>query len=380
MLFRNNCNKTLVCEMLDRLPPEVWSSNSTTFLDPAMASGQFVTEIERRLRAMGHSNDNIRSRVFGLETSRMQVNIAVNMNELVGTYAVDAGYQTFLSGEVAALQKGWPVKFDIVVGNPPYQADNGISSKLWVRFVIASDAVLRDGGHMLMVVPNSWSKPLSSKPNSTNKRLNDVLFGNTLVSYDLDVSRYFSVGVVPSTFHIIKDGAESESKFLATKHQSLAAKFLDSPEDRFVCADETPWRRLPTLSEATAKAQVPIRMKKSIGYSTFDDPIRFTPKIIFPRELGYYVFQDELGKFGFNNQSRALLLSSKEEVKSAFSFFDSSVVRWIVRNFSWTPQTDFILLSMIRLPKFDRIFTEAEIYKHFKFTDAEVNIMKATLK
>jgi hypothetical protein len=380
MLFRNNCNRILVCEMLDRIPQDEWVSDTSTFLDPAMASGQFVTEIERRLRAMGHSNENIRSRVFGLETSRMQVNIAVNMNELAGTYAADANYQSFLSGRAPSLPKGWPVQFDNIVGNPPYQADNGISSKLWVRFVIASDAVLRDGGHMLMVVPNSWSKPLSPKPNSANKRLNDILFGNTLVAYDLDVSRYFSVGVVPSTFHIIKDGAETETKFLVTKHQSLATKFLASPEDRFVCGDETPWRRLPTLPEATAKAQVPIRMKKSIGYSTFDDPVRFAPKIIFPRELGYYVFQDELGKFGFNNQSRALLLSSKEEVKSAFSFFDSSVVRWIVRNFSWTPQTDFILLSMIRLPKFDRVFTEAEIYKHFKLTGAEVNIVKATLK
>jgi len=39
----------LVNEMLDQLPADIWTSETTTFLDPGMAGGQFVREIERRL-------------------------------------------------------------------------------------------------------------------------------------------------------------------------------------------------------------------------------------------------------------------------------------------------------------------------------------------
>ena len=47
----------LVNKMLDQLPSEVWTSTTTTFFDPAIAGGQFVREIERRLLEAGHSRD-----------------------------------------------------------------------------------------------------------------------------------------------------------------------------------------------------------------------------------------------------------------------------------------------------------------------------------
>ena len=49
----------LVKNMLDQLPMDVWTSSTTTFLDPAMGGGQFLVEIQRRLRAAGHSDDNM---------------------------------------------------------------------------------------------------------------------------------------------------------------------------------------------------------------------------------------------------------------------------------------------------------------------------------
>ena len=48
--------EALVEEMLDQLPETVWTSNSTTFFDPAIGGGQFVRAIEQRLRERGHSD------------------------------------------------------------------------------------------------------------------------------------------------------------------------------------------------------------------------------------------------------------------------------------------------------------------------------------
>ena len=88
MLERIKDIKELVNEILDSLPKSVWSSDSTTFFDPAIGGGQFVAEIERRLRSHGHSDKNIRNRVYGFEYSTALVDLAVNMNKLVGKYSV----------------------------------------------------------------------------------------------------------------------------------------------------------------------------------------------------------------------------------------------------------------------------------------------------
>lgn len=106
----------VVEEILNQLPSSVWLSTSTTFLDPAIAGGQFVRAIEERLRKHGHSDDNIRMRVFGFEESNLYIRFAVNKHKLVGQYTKLA-YNQFLN-----LDKS--MKFDVIIGNPPYNSND----------------------------------------------------------------------------------------------------------------------------------------------------------------------------------------------------------------------------------------------------------------
>ena len=102
----------LVSEILDQLSENVWLSNSTTFLDPAIGGGQFVRAIEQRLRSAGHSDANIKSRVFGFEESDLHIRFAVNKYKLVGQYVRKPHGQFFESDNT--------MDFDVEVGNPPY--------------------------------------------------------------------------------------------------------------------------------------------------------------------------------------------------------------------------------------------------------------------
>jgi type I restriction-modification system DNA methylase subunit len=106
----------LVEEMLDQLPASVWASNSTTFFDPAIGGGQFVRAIEQRLRVCGHSDANIHSRVFGFEESDLHIRFAVNKYNLVGQY-VRKTYEKFFELDNT-------MKFDVVIGNPPYNSND----------------------------------------------------------------------------------------------------------------------------------------------------------------------------------------------------------------------------------------------------------------
>ena len=50
------------------------------------------------------------------------------------------------------------MKFDVVIGNPPYQSNNK-RAPLWEKFVEKSFDLCEDGGHIALIHPSAWRKP-----------------------------------------------------------------------------------------------------------------------------------------------------------------------------------------------------------------------------
>jgi hypothetical protein len=362
----------LVNEILDQLPAEVWTSETTTFLDPAIGGGQFIHAIEQRLRSAGHTDDNINGRVYGCENSKLSVQYAKNKYKLVATLGVG----DFLTKDFTTM------KFDVVVGNPPYQDTKETSYKLWNKFLIKANSMVNENGFIGMVLPTTWTQPLSNKPAEINKTVNDIMFGNTILWSNLNVNSFFNVGINISAFILKKDNVPNIKKFLVVNDfNNMSSKILGAPNDKiFVNADSTIWKRLPTSSVETSIFKNKIMGKKGIMFSSVQDAsIAKSPKVIIPRELGYFVLLDTDG-CGFNNQARAKICSSKKEAKSVYSFYSSNVVKFVMKSYSWVPQTDFNLLSMVKTPTFDKVFSNDDVYKHFNLTQAEIDYIEANAK
>lgn len=54
------------------------------------------------------------------------------------------------------------MQFDVVIGNPPYQASDGKSAshkQLWPKFVKKSIELCKDGGYISLIHPSPWRKP-----------------------------------------------------------------------------------------------------------------------------------------------------------------------------------------------------------------------------
>ena len=82
-------------------------------------------------------------------------------NELTEQLASDIGCAYMLlpgggsaGGSAMAIELG--MKFDIVIGNPPYQASGGTGNPIWQEFVRLALDALDDGGKIAMIHPPAW--------------------------------------------------------------------------------------------------------------------------------------------------------------------------------------------------------------------------------
>jgi hypothetical protein len=159
---------TLVDEMLDKLPSEVWNDSSLRWIDPAMGSGNFLLRVYDRLMeglAKWEPDEEARRKhileqmIHGVELQPKNVVIARMFLDIDGKYNMHLATANSLEFDY------WGgMKFDVVVGNPPYQdaekAKGKLGSKaLWVRFVnLALDNLLAKNGYLCFVHPSKWRK------------------------------------------------------------------------------------------------------------------------------------------------------------------------------------------------------------------------------
>ena len=398
----------LVDEMLDQADPKVFESSSSTFMDPAMAGGQFIFKIIERLKKNGHSDENIKARVFGFEDNILYVDYVAQK------YFMEHGVEIPATLEVGGLKELQEVdmQFDLVATNPPYQhQSNSKGNKMWHRFIKGVSELVAPNGYLCMITPTSWVKG----GNNIGKWgvLNSLFAEKQLIVADMiNANQHFpGIGVdigwwvmrnqtVSSASKFILNDGEfqtviSEETILSPNHNmksnSIIDKVLSGTQKRVQVKSFNNKGITDGESETMTEdfksphwvmgsdktGDLCIRYKKN--FSRSDLSFR---KIVFPIQSRYWNPYFDGDGIGVMSQGFAISLDDGDTKEGAYSVFYSKLFRYICFNLQLL-QNGFMKTSMVRkLPKLDltRTWTEAEIYAHFNLTEEEIDYIEEQVK
>jgi len=142
-------------EMVERIPEEIWNNKNIKVLDFACGTGIFAFFIYKKLiKHFSHEYvvDNILYFNDIQEKNIKKINYVFNnpRNIHCGDF----------------LQWNCDQHFDVIIGNPPFQAHDNKKSNgnsIWHKFVDKLLLLLNDGGYLSLIHPSGWRKPSTEK-------------------------------------------------------------------------------------------------------------------------------------------------------------------------------------------------------------------------
>ena len=294
------------------------------------------------------------------------------------------------------------MKFDVVVGNPPYNWSDGEKQRknnrenLWTRFVSKSfeDWVAKDG-YVAMIVPKTWMSP--SRDYGSTIIVQDYFKPNQVEAINIDeCARHFSVGSSFSYFVVKVDGTKS-SQF--TKVISNAGKFdmdLSSPtwdmgiptilEKDIISmlgkfyAGATPfdWLRQyeGQVDEILDQGSVIVFHTPASKGKTFCNTSSYlhtTVKVMVSLSGRYEPFYDD-GNTSPSGFIVCLILKPEETLANARSVFDSKFYKLIVdKLFRYNGFINGKVLKGLPALDLTKNWTDNDIYAHFNLTQDEID-------
>jgi len=398
----------LVYEMLDALPKGVWKKKNYKWLDPANGMGNFPIAIYLRLmKGLEEKIPNEKERkkhilenmLYMIELNKKNVFICKNIFDINDKYKLHLVCHDALTFD---CKKEWNIeKFDIVIGNPPYNKEltRVGALPLYNEFI---EKYIDQCQYLMFIVPSRWfsgGKGLNKFRKFMLKRKDIMfiqheenaskLFGNLVdikggINYFLKDSEYegkckfgdsmIEMGkydiLVNSKYYSIIDklnkinnittiyrglyyGIESNDKHLTDDktlikcYVSKQKGFIKYIDKKYIKNDISKWKVITTRASYKANS--------GFGNTFIGQPSEI--------HTGSYI--------SFENKN-------KSESESLLSYIKCRLPNFMLSQIKNSQDISEFTCKWIPLPPLDRIWTDDEVYKYFKLTNDDIQLVNDT--
>ncbi|MCC6424838.1 MAG: Eco57I restriction-modification methylase domain-containing protein [Phycisphaerales bacterium] len=484
----------LASAMLDLLPPELFRSPQTTFLDPVCKSGVFLREIARRL------NDGLADRmpddqkridhiltkqVFGLAITELtslisrrsvycskkadgKFSIAGAFDSAEGNIRLPRTRHTWTREgrcEFCGASRGeydrdqtleeyaypfihgidpreeFNMKFDVIVGNPPYQLSDGGGSGTSARPIynfFVEQAKKLEPRFLMMVIPSRWftgGKGLdefreSMLSDNRIRSINDYLMASDVfpgvalkggVCYFLwdrdnpglcDVNTHFkSDPPSKATRKLLEIGAEVFVRYNTglsilkkiVANEGGAAKSVALPDDkRFdkLVSTRRPFGLNSTFKGKSTKSDgdVSVYRKGGTGFTSRSSITNGSPLIdkwkvyigfaapgtgnkdTYPSRIISTPFIGEPGSISSETYLCIGPLKSKKQAESVLSYISCRLTRLLILLHKPSQNTTRKVYTFVPMQTWDRVWTDEELYAKYGVNKDEIAFIESMVR
>lgn len=382
----------VVSDMVDLLPSEVFAPESR-FLDPSVKSGRFLAEIYRRLmnseamkQAFPNEQDRQRhilaNQLYGFATSGAAAAIARKQLYDDPTIAGNIHYTT-AKDVVKEIQGALEnMKFDVVIGNPPYNRGMDID------FVKLGFDLSKQ--YTVMITPAKWQTAEADQSSASKMSYGD--FRKQLVPHIREVVFYPDA---KDLFDIIE--VDGITYFLMSKDTYTSCKITNKCKNykKFNDISNRSLLNQETLYNKGMDIIAHMGSINSIAFHKNDFSKRYkvvavtkAPGMSHSNNEGHPIFITSIytidENFGGQNDRECIFSSdSIEECKSFISYMYTRLVRFLyLCNTSklTNPYTNHCFRFVPAPGAFDHIFTDQELYQKYGLTADEIAIIESVIK
>jgi len=407
----------LIEEMLDKLPEEVWTNPDLKWLDPANGIGNFPIVIYQRLM-IGLENEIkdpedrkrhiLESMLYMVDISSKNTFICMNIFDPENKYKLNIYRGDFLNSdmnEVFGVEK-----FDVIVGNPPYQGKKlgggaGSGNAIWHKFVVKVFSVLNKNKYLCFIHPIDWRISINKKK---IKKAQNELFNKQII--------YLKTGLAPFNagafvdWYVIKNcniNSNTEIDFIDCKrHIRLSSNIypLYSYNNLIteniihkILTDEynglnfrKSFGGLTILNKNYKKAEYKFAhgsqyVKDKWKYFEYPHINHFKQKVIMSAVRQFRPFYDD-GNIGIGDHVHYILVKNKNEADFLISIINSKLSTFLQKIFSttfWDGKDSHwnnpYPISKIKL--YNKVLeNDTEIYKHFNLTQEEIDYIENAVR
>lgn len=388
----------LIEEIVAKLPIK-WDNPKLRFLDPACGRGAFLYVIKQKLLQAGHSEQHIvENMLYGIDINQQNVDVANFVVDPSGNYKNNI--------ECAdALKKEFKMKFDVITGNPPFQAElKTLQSRLWMQFVDKAFSLTKEGGFVGMISPSNWT---------VSPDLYEAWFArkNVLAVNIDECGRHFPGIGIPFSYYVIQNSPNvgqlthftSQTKLFTTK---MPEQMIGTNLDALSILQKVLWSGHRSIGIAYAP-QTHYSYRKAgkvsdVRTNIFKHKVLMSPasgrkdaqwvwgktvcqKQIGPRVVIYTYPGTWCDMVTTNNLQTThgfihVPAKSMTEANNLKSYLSSKIITLVI--LATNSIRNINPRSVQQLPAVDlsRSWTDKALYKHFQLTKEEIKLIEETVK